>query len=934
MSEALSSFSGAALGWSDQSACPLDWNGPTNRPFESFAAESKACPIVELLERVVRRFPERIALSAPDGSVTYGELWRVLSGWAGQIARATAPGDLVGILVPVAPQFPIAMLACWAAGRAFVALDPDYPPEWIAQVLDDSRPAVLLVSGGAAGAAATTPTLDLELAAQDVSADWRPARLGPDEPACVLFTSGSTGQPKGIVNSQRNLLQRVSQSVNAAHINSDDRFLTLTSLCTIVGLRDLITCLLAGASFHLLATQNAGARAIHSVIRDWQISILFAFPALLRSVVASAQGRAGDSLRLVRVGGDTTLWSDVAALRGWISPNTSIQIVYAATEAPMMQWFVPAGPSERTQRGSDERVPIGYPLLGNALAVVDENGEVRSQGEVGELLVQSPYVALGTWSRGRFQPGYESDAGDGGVRVFRTGDLVRRRPDGLYDRLGRKDRQVKIRGARVELDGVETIIRRHPSVRDVGVVVRTDPESGLARLVAYVASDGTASDELLRELSLMMRRIAPAHMRPWRYYLTPLIPRLRNSKLDTRGLLVLDAVQSRAEADARPADAAASWVGSDPVEIAVARIWRDMLGLQLTCAEDDFFDLGGDSLRAITLTFELEKALGRQLPANLISQAPTFAAFCARLRENAPVVYCPLVILKPGRGTPLFFIHGVGGGVMELFSICRRMSWPGPVIGIQARGLEGCDLPHNSVEEMADEYIRAIRNQQPDGPYFLCGYSFGGLVAFEVAQRLNSNAAEVAFVGLLATLPPGHHLLRLWTWTAYLYRELTRGLARLKGAAADRSHAHVRGTPAALRAVALKALRASVAYRPATYEGQLTVFEPARRDLGVPSSASLWRRYASGLRHEKLQARHDDMLEGTNAQDVADVLTRCMEASAQSSRPARELFREESGQRPEPLFSEVTRHESRHGSESVSNDVLDVSGAEISAFGQ
>jgi amino acid adenylation domain-containing protein len=871
MSEARNGLPGAALCWNERSDFPLDWNGPVNRPFDSFPDDSKARPIVELLEEVVRRFPERAALSGPEGSITYAELWRVLSGWAERIAAATVPGDLVGILAPVSPEFPIAMFACLAAGRPFVALDPDYPPEWIAQVLDDSRPALLLVSKPDHGAAEVIPaavrTLDLNSATRDASSSWRPARLGADEAACILFTSGSTGRPKGIVNSQRNLLQRVSQSINAAHINSDDRFLTLTSLCTIVGVRDLVTSLLAGASFYLLDTPNAGAREIHRVIRECRISILFAFPALLRSVVESGQSRAGDSLRLVRVGGDTTLWSDVAALRAWMSHGTSIQIVYAATEAPMMQSFVGEVVSE-----SEERVPIGYPLLGNELAVVDEDGELTPEGEVGELLVRSPYVALGTWSQGRCQAAGNEDAR--GARVFRTGDLVRRRPDGLYDRLGRKDRQVKIRGARVELDGVETAIRRHPSVRDVGVVVRVDSESGLARLVAYVQPDEAASDQFIHELGLMMRRVAPAHMRPWRYYPASGIPRLPNSKLDTRGLMALDLEKSRAEADARPADTDTSWIGTDAVEIAVARVWRDILGLQLTCPEDDFFDLGGDSLRAITMTFELEKALRRDLPTNLISQAPSFAAFCARLRENAPVAYCPLIVLKPGEGTPLFFVHGVGGCVMELFSICRRMSWPGPVIGIQARGLDGCDLPHKSVEEMADEYIRAVRQQQPQGPYFLCGYSFGGLVAFELARRLSSSADKVAFVGLLATLPPGHHLLRLRTWTAYLYRRLFNRA----NAPVDKSR--TRAASAALRAVALSALRASVAYRPGAYKGQLTIFEPDRRDLGVPSSASLWSDHASSLRHEKLQARHDDMLEGANAQLVASLLTRCLKSAA------------------------------------------------------
>jgi non-ribosomal peptide synthetase component F/thioesterase domain-containing protein/acyl carrier protein len=873
MSKARSFGTGSALCWNDQSDFPLDWNGPIERPFDAFPDEAKARPIIELLEAVVRQYPQRIALADADASITYAETWRALAGWAEQIAGATAPGDLIGILAPVSTAFPIAMLACLAAGRPFVAIDSDYPPDWIARVLDDARPSLLLAASTdyeAAGPTSKTPRiLDLCRDAGHASPSWRPTHLGSDEAACVLYTSGSTGHPKGVVNSQRNLLQRVSQSVNAAHINCHDRFLTLASLCTIVGVRDMITALTTGASIHLLDAQKAGAREILRIIRDRRITILFAFPALLRSVVEGCQVGAGDGLRLVRVGGDTTLWSDIALLRAWTSPGTSIQLVYAATEAPMMQWFV-----GEIAAGHEERIPVGYPLPGNALAVVDDDGAPTRQGEVGELLIRSPYVALGTWSRGRCEAeAIQTDAGDPRMRILKTGDLVRRRPDGLYDRIGRKDRQVKIRGVRTELDGVEAAIRRHVSVRDVAAVARTDGKDGTARLVAYVQLHDTASHDCLGELGLMMRRTVPAHMRPWRYYATPVIPRLPNSKLDGVALRAMDLARAMEETKFRPGPPRSTFIGKDPVEIVVARVWRDVLGLGLAAPEDDFFDLGGDSLRAITMTVELEKALGRELPMNLINQAPTFAAFCATLRENRPAGYSPLVLLKPGHGAPpLFFVHGVGGGVMELFGLGRKITWSGPVIGIQARGLDGRDPPHETVEAMSDEYLTAVKTLQPEGPYYLCGHSFGGLVAFELARRLSDSGEEVAFVGLFATLPPGHRFLRLWTWAAYLYRRLARGIVGPK----DRPF---RARQAAdLRAVALSALSASAAYRAGTYAGELTIFEPGSRDLGLPSSAILWSRHARALRRHSLQGRHDDMLLGANAEAAASLLTRCLEA--------------------------------------------------------
>jgi len=540
----------AGLKWLEDGKHPLDWNGPTSRIFTRFRDDDLNRPIIDHFERVTRRHPNRIAVTDSDTSLSYAELWDGLSGLAETIAAETKPGDLIGIVLPTSSMFPLAMLACLAAGRPFVALDPHYPGNWLSQVLEDARPALIIgredVLGAIENVAPTARVIHLTRLPQAARKGWRPTELGMDQPACVVFTSGSTGRPKGIVNSQRNLLQRVAQSINAAHINAEDRFLTLASLCTIVGVRDTLTALLAGASVHLLDPQRVGAREILDVIRAEAITILFAFPALLRSVVAYGGKQAGDALRVVRVGGDTTLWSDIDLLRDWLGPEPAIQLIYAATEAPMMQWFV-----DDSCRADDVRIPIGYPLPGNRLALIDESGRNTPPGEVGELVVASPYVALGLWVNGRCVAGsIERNSAPPPCRLFRTGDLVRQRPNGLLERIGRKDRQVKIRGARVDLDGVEAVLRQHPLVRDVAALARpaikTSGADGEVNLVAYVSPRDGAPAGLLDDLKELMRS-APPPMRPGRLYLVHKIPRLPGSKLDLRALKALDEVNVQNE---------------------------------------------------------------------------------------------------------------------------------------------------------------------------------------------------------------------------------------------------------------------------------------------------------------------------------------------------------------------------------------------------
>ncbi len=849
-------------------AFPLDWNGPADRPFVRFRDEDMSRPIIDLLEGVVRRQPDRIAVADGAATLTYAALWDGLAGLAGTIAERTKPGDAVGILLPPTVMAPLAMLACIAAGRPFLMFDPHSPRDWRTRVIEDAEPALMITGGEALESVPHAGVIDLHTLPQPAAPGWRPAALGLDQPACILFTSGSTGRPKGIVNSQRNLLQRVSQSINAAHINAEDRFLTLASLSTIVGVRDVMTALLAGGSVHLIDPQRSGPRETLNVIHSEAITILFAFPALLRTLTASSGSPAAPTLRLVRAGGDTLLWSDVDMIRERLAPNAHVQLIYAATEAPMMQWFV-----SDDFRGADARIPIGYPLPGNHLAIVDEHGRAVPTGEFGELLVDSPYVSLGLWADGRRKPESFGRGGAFASRVFRSGDLVRQRPDGLLERAGRLDRQVKIRGSRVDLDGVEAILRGQPFVEDVGAVARHTGPDGAPILVAYVCIRPGAPAGVLDDIKADLRSV-PSTMRPARFYVVPGIPRLASSKLDNRALLAMDEARAIEERAGAASSAAA---GNDPIARSVALAWQEILNSPVGGADDDFFESGGDSLQAIAFILRVEEALGLELPVTLVNEAPTFGAFCDALRADGPARYKPLVLLKSGDSRPpVFLIHGVGGNVTEILPMARRMAYPGPVFGIQARGLVGDDPPHTSIEAMAVAYLREIKLRQPNGPYHVCGYSFGGLVAFEIAKRLLSDGDEVGLVGLFDTLmSPLKWPLRAWPSIAL----------RKAGQLFTRKYpqaARIR-TPRVLK-VSSSAMIASARYRPGFYPGMLTLFSPAEREPGLPAIEDIWRKHARGLTTIPTPGSHATMLSGANADITAARLTIALEGANASRR--------------------------------------------------
>src|SRR5262249_20551272 len=395
-------------------------------------------------------------------------------------------------------------------------------------------------------------------------------------------------------------------------------------------------------------------------------------------------------------------------------------------------------------------------------------------------------------------------------------------------------------------------------------------------------------------------------------------------KLDARALAALDEAHVRRERAESIDEANFAPIAGDHISQTVARVWQHVLHVPVRTGEDDFFDSGGDSLNAITFVLELERALGLEISLALSNEAPRFDELSQALRERRAPGSTPLVTLKAGDGRPpVFFIHGVGGNVVEILPAARRVTYPGAVIGIRARGIVRGEVPHTSVEAMAADYLREIKARQPRGPYHLCGYSSGGLAAFEIARRLSESGDEVGLVGLFdTTMSPVRWPLR--AWRSIVARRLKVAASALRASPIRDWPATLRDSAERLRAwrasfgvapsialrVAASALIASAKYHPGFYAGTLTLFSPAGREPGLPSLEAVWRKHASTVVVVETAGSHSTMLSARHAETTAARVTQCLPAgqvcelharSSATRSPSRHSLSNPAGGRPRGL---------------------------------
>jgi non-ribosomal peptide synthetase component F/thioesterase domain-containing protein len=744
----------------------IDLDSPADAPFNDEWLER---PIFSRFQEIVVRHGDRIAVDDGSRRLTFHELLCASAHLAERIAELMPAGGAVGILLPHGAMFPVAALACLAAGRPFVPIDLCYPASRNERVIHQAQ-VIGLIASGESGVANSygIPWLDVErsLVCRDVPACLHAPAEGP---AIILYTSGSTGDPKGICNDQRAILQRVWHATNACHLSSQDRLLLLSSFSTIAGIRDICAALLNGASAYVADPHRLGARGVLRAFSEVSPTFAYTVPALLRQLLQLPGAReALRYVRIIRLGGDLTLASDLAMYRKILPRVCQLLIGFGSTEVPtIFHWFVP-----RDWNPKGAHVPLGFAQPGFEFRLVDDRSAPVAPGQPGELLVRSRYLALGLWQGGRVQPGpFTTDPDDPTVRMLRTGDLVRPLPDGLYEMVGRADRQIKIRGLRVDPAEPEAVLRACKSVSDVALIVRRQGEGAL-KLIAYVVPKGSPTPALVRDLKQALAARLPQHLHPAEIRFLEAIPQLPGFKPDLSALADIDRQKLASEAeltigvgegaltgDALPRTRSgpqSQTLQSDVTSRvlgAVRRAWTTVLDRRSFHNDVPWEDAGGDSLNIMQLWFMIEDELGRSFPLEILIGRTTPTQLIDSIEremergtsrqcdQGASYASRPRVFFvpPPEGDAPVIarFLHELRGEID--FRVVRYPNWTQLIDA----GTEINTVAHFVVEQ--------VLAQGGEAECSFLGYSLGGFVAWEAARGLQNIGVRIRFVGLIDT---------------------------------------------------------------------------------------------------------------------------------------------------------------------------------------
>ncbi len=691
------------------------------------------------------------ALVCDDRRTSYGELRRSAGAVANALTRrGIGRGTRVAVSLSDPDRAATALLGVLESGAAFVVIDPSLPASRRREVEEEAQLACVITNSPVREASVAFSLEELILAGEEEPRSDR-TPVSPEDTAYLCFTSGSTGKPKAAVLSHRAIASHL-RSRERHFAEPPQRMLIPYSLSFDAAYGGLFWTLCSGGTVVFpRIDQRADLQAIRSLIRKERVDVIDMLPSFYERTLEGALPGDFPDLRLALVGAEACLPRLLEIHRRTV-PNAKLVNEYGPTETT-----VASTAHELPSEGLPERIPIGRPFPNASCYVIDATGQLAPPGAVGELWIGGPGVADGYWNRPELSAErfVETELAEG-RRAYRTGDQVRWRHDGLLEFLGRDDRQVKIRGHRIEPAEIEEALARLDAVREVAVLPRTD-SCGTRELVAFVVARTEPVDAA--ELKSALVQSLPSYMVPAQFFWQECLPTTSNGKLDRKRLL------AGCPKPSSQATVVADFDGS-PIEAVICGAFREVLARDSIGQDQDFFDqLGGDSFKAVDLLARLGERFGCILPLQLLIQSPTASMFATALETFLSSREEELLLeIQPGEGrAPLFLFHPLGGHAVFARRIAMHLDPQQPVYGLQARGLDGQHAPLESIEEMAELYIERLRRVEPTGLVHLVGPSLGGQLALEVAQRLHERGQPVGLVGLIDSYGP-HYPRRHALW--------------------------------------------------------------------------------------------------------------------------------------------------------------------------
>ena len=688
----------------------------------------------ELLDQSFKRLPKKQAIEFLQSTFSYKDIEEQTNQMAHYLVEVgVVPGDFIGVALPRSIELVVALIAIMKCGAAYVPLDPSYPKQRLEFMIEDSEAKFLITTEDFSseisfkGNFLAIDKITNELA--EYSTTPLDIQVNPKETAYVLYTSGSTGKPKGVQVNHSNLVNFLFSMAKQPGLEESDRLLSITTISFDISGLELFLPLLKGATLILANDETAkDGRIMFDVLKQQKISVLQATPTTWQMLLDTGW-KDENKLPLKALCGGEALPMPLAKELG--KRVNELWNVYGPTETTIWSAVKKIGIQ-------DNLITIGKPIDNTQLYITDEQGHLLAPDKAGELCIAGEGVAKGYWKRDDLNAEkFIDNPFSVNGKLYKTGDLAFLNKDGEIECLGRIDQQVKIRGHRIELGEIEECVQNQKGIRLNAVTVKNDVIHAFLVLKDNVVN----SDAVIAECRLGLSKKLPIHMVPKQYHVVEELPTTLNGKIDRKALLVEDNYGTSNESLTAPRNHS---------EQLLVEIWKECLGLDSIDIFSDFFELGGHSLMAIKMMSRIEAQTGQRLPLASLLEHATIAKLAKLITdENSEISQGCLVPLKTnGDKTPLYIVHGANHNVLAFKNLADNLDKNQPVYGIQAKGLDGDVEPDDTVEKIAAHYVSEIMASNPEGPYSLAGFSFGGIVAFEMARLLKAKGKKVKIVAL------------------------------------------------------------------------------------------------------------------------------------------------------------------------------------------